>query len=265
MYSGQFTDFKIYSTPFLNMREMTQADSEKCGAGGDFINWKEANWTLSSMARLIEADSARGACRKEPEVDVYPMREKHHHSYCMQHCEKLGGRSPPVRTSKEWNELRQDLQQMRVDPLKLPKALWLSATEGDKNSDLNRLDHWPEGMNAIEGVWRDYFTGEELENYTKPWLDSRQDHVKGDTHNCISYYHTNLENFSWQEWQCLRSDRGCPCTYKTPILQLRGGRYTPMQLQADPTDVFFIGQISAAIKYNSSKSQWILEDPMLQQ
>ena len=35
-----------------------------------------------------------------------------------------------------------------------------------------------------------------------------------------------------------------------------------MQLQAHPTDIFFTGQKSAAIKYNPAKSQWILEDSL---
>ena len=44
------------------------------------------------------------------------------------------------------------------DPSRLPKRIWLSATEGDIENELKKLDHWPEGVEAEEGVWRDYYT-----------------------------------------------------------------------------------------------------------
>ena len=62
---------------------------------------------------------------------------------------------------------------------------------------------------------------------------------------------------------------GCPCSYQAqPILHLRGVcsntdlelRYSPFQLPANPTDVFFVGQISAKITFNSSLHQWIIAD-----
>ena len=31
------------------------------------------------------------------------------------------------------------------------------------------LSHWPADTIVEEGVWRDYYSGEKLENYTKPW------------------------------------------------------------------------------------------------
>ena len=58
---------------------------------------------------------------------------------------------------------------------KLTPEIWLSATEGDIGDELGKLDHWPEGVEAKEGVWRDYYTGEQLENYTKPWISSNGD------------------------------------------------------------------------------------------
>ena len=69
----------------------------------------------------------------------------------------------------------------------------MSATEGDignklKNGgELGKLDHWPSGVNAKEGVWRDFYTGEQLENYTIPWATTNGDKDKGDTYNCIYF------------------------------------------------------------------------------
>ena len=97
-------------------------------------------------------------------MQVFPMTDYHDHSYCMQHCGKLGGRSPAVNTIEEWRLFYEEMHHTKVDPSL--DFLWLSATEGDKDLKLSRLDHWPEGIEAVEGVWRDYYTGEKLENYT---------------------------------------------------------------------------------------------------
>ena len=125
-------------------------------------------------------------------MHVYPMKEPHYQSQCMQHCEKLGGQSPSVKTHQEWQTFSEEIQQIQVNPLRLPKRLWLSATEGDKNGNLARLDHWPEGIVAEETVWRDFYTGEKLDNYTKPWETENNDTEVGDTYNCIHYNHNSM-------------------------------------------------------------------------
>ena len=50
-------------------------------------------------------------------MHVFPMEEWHTHSYCMQHCEKLGGRSPPVRTIEEWKTLSEEEQNIKLGAL----------------------------------------------------------------------------------------------------------------------------------------------------
>ena len=156
---GRFTNINIFSTPLANMSEMfTTAGDQHCGAPGDYLNWEETEWTLHSQARVIELDSARGPCRNEPKMHVYPMSDYHSQSYCMQHCEKMNGRSQSVRTFEEWQAFADDVQQIEIQPMRLPDNLWLSATEGDKYGNLSTLDHWPEGIKAVEGVWRDFYT-----------------------------------------------------------------------------------------------------------
>ena len=61
---GRMTDVNIFSSPLSAMKEMTKAGTEKCGASGDFVNWEGTTWTLHSMARVIEMDSAKGPCRR---------------------------------------------------------------------------------------------------------------------------------------------------------------------------------------------------------
>ena len=123
---------------------------------------------------------------------------------------------------------------------------------------------------ASEGVWRDYYTGEELANFTKPWLDSNLDKSKEESFNCIIYDPIADITSSWEEWQCSDFDMACPCSYESqPILHLRGHcpdtyiehkRYTPMQLQTDPTDVVIVGMMNAQIRHNSTSEEWTLQD-----
>ena len=63
-----------------------------------------------------------------------------------------------------------------------------------------------------EGVWRDFYTGEQLENYTKPWENKNGDKLVGNTQNCILFDPTKPETRTWIEWQCRGLPRGCPCT-----------------------------------------------------
>ena len=202
-------------------------------------------------------------------IHVYPMEALHSLSHCMEHCEKLGGRSPSVKTFEDWQILHQELQFLRIDLLRF-QVLWLAATEGDKNLKLSRLDHWPEGVEATEGVWRDYYTGEELDNYTKPWPDSNLDELNGESYNCIIYGPSEDVMTSWQEWDCSDFETGCPCSYKTqPILHLRGycpgtyiehERYTTNQLPTDPNDIVIVGMATAQIRHVSALGGWILQD-----
>ena len=140
---------------------------------------------------------------------------------------------------------------------------------GDKNRKLSRLNHWPEDLDAIEGVWRDYYTGDELDNYTRPWAQGDQ----GTTDNCVTFFTNWVVGKSWQEWLCRRESMGCPCTFKRrPILHLRGfcpytsleiSKYTPFQLSTNPTDIIMVGQGSSMIAHDSSLDQWIISNYLL--
>ena len=66
---------------------------------------------------------------------------------------------------------------------------------------LGKLDHWPQGVKAKEGVWRDYHTGEQLKNYTKPWRSSTGDNQVGDSDNCIGFDPTIAETRSTSPWK----------------------------------------------------------------
>ena len=278
-YTGQTTDLNIFSfaQPADQMKSQTRGGEKECGLAGNFLSWEksleEEQWTLHSKARWIDLDSGlEGPCKAEAKMNVFPMNEKHYHSDCMRHCEKLGGQSPSVNTKKEWENLFREIRAVSPDPSKLPKS-WLSATEGYRGNELGNLDHWPEGVEAEEGMWRDFYTGEQLENYTKPWVSSNGDKGVEDTYNCISFYPTMTETRTWEEWQCVAASRGCPCTYDPPpVIRLKGfctgtafeyKRYTVTQFAADPSNILMVGGQSAQIKYNYKLSQWVYSDPRL--
>ena len=286
-FPGQTTDLNIFSSALTveQMKSQTSPGEKECGLEGDFLSWEksleEEQWTLHSKARWVDLDGGlEGPCRAKAQINVFLMNEWHYQSDCMKHCEKLGGRCPSVKTEMEWENLLKEVKLVSPDPSKLPEAIWLSATEGDIGfqlgieSKLGKLDHWPKGVEAKEGVWRDYYTGEQLENYTKPWYMSSGDKDVGDTHNCIFVFLTKQDTRTWVEWECYAvSPRGCPCTYDSPpLIHLRGfwpdtnlehKRYTVTQTAANPSNIVLVGYNSARIQYDSSLRQWVYSDPRL--
>ena len=154
--------------------------------------------------------------------------EYHDQSACMELCEKLGGRSASVVTLKEWTNLFNEIQLITPNVQELPDYIWLSATEGDKQNQLVRPDHWPEGIEAQEGDWRDYYSGQNLDNYTKPWFSINSDTEEGDHSNCLSFSPQQTLQRSWKEWQCdtqsfaVHALMKLPpsCTSEVPVLKL---------------------------------------------
>jgi hypothetical protein len=149
--------------------------------------------------------------------------------------------------------------------------MWTSATEGDVGQNLKRLPHWPKGEEAIEGVWRDYYTAKVLENYTKPWYSSNEDTEKGEGYNCLTYIAERpMSKDTLKEWQCHGIPYSCPCQYEAePILSLRGvspfsyienRRFTVKQFPEDPQSIVFVGFVSAQISYDFDQKQWVFND-----
>ena len=129
-----------------------------------------------------------------------------------------------MKTKEEWTNLWKEMKDVSPDTAKLPLSIWLSATEGDIGKELGRLDHCPEGVEAMEGAWRDYYAGEQLRNYTKPW----KGHAAGDTYNYIQFYPRERETRTWSNGLCLSVQRrGCPCTYDSRPLICTSERLLP--------------------------------------
>ena len=113
-------------------------------------------------------------------------------------------------------------------------------------------------LEAQETIWRDFYTGQRLyKNWSKPYLDDKNDTTFGKFDNCMAAYTDEPWEKSWFEWQCVGSDMSCPCIYpRKPLLTLRGlceeswidKRYTLKQMQ-DGT-IFLLGQYSIRLEYD---------------
>ena len=217
--TGRTTNLNIFPSALsvTRMKKLTEAGSRECGAPGGFLSWEEAEWTLHSKARVIEVEGTlEGPCRRQSKVQVYPMLGYQGQSTCMELCQKFGGQSPSVKTLNSWEYLHKEFQYLSPGPRNLPEYIWLSATEV-------RQENWPKSIQAEEGKWRDYYTGHELANFSKPWLSSNGDAEEGEHSNCIFFQPQSFLKRSWREWQCQAENLGCPCSFKTPpLLRLRG-------------------------------------------
>ena len=276
---GRTANLNIFSSalPVDQMILMTSPGEEECSLGGDFLNWEKSYeenlWNIDSHARWMDLDGGFDSpCAAKPTFNLFPMNKSNSHYGCMTHCKKLAGRSPSVKTKKEWETFLEEMEALSPDPLRLPKSIWLSATEGlddDEDADPNALGepgHWPEEAKAAEGLWRDYYSGEPLENYTKPW-GVGGDGLMEDLFNCVFFHPREPKEGSWGEWQCNSRNIGCPCTYqKAPLLRLRGycgstyfdTRFTVTQFAAAPLDIIMVSNKNSRIQYNSTRSQWVM-------
>ena len=198
---------------------------------------------------------------------------------CMKFCEKLGGRSPPVRSLQELDEMKGVLNDLTaVSPS--PQKLFLAVTRGQVNNSIETLtlEHWPNNIiKTEEELWRDYYTGDQLENYNETWATS-----KGRLHCAGVQPFESTQNLRWSNLPCSRPLDGrttvCSCKQDKPLL-LRGlcsssklkaiGKgqfYHPQHLQDSFDNVFFVLRHNVSkpetefskIEFNISSKQWVL-------
>ena len=80
------------------------------------------------------------------------------------------------------------------------------------------MDIWlPIKDRKPEGVWKDFNTGEDVQNYTQPWIGSKPD--GGKAQNCA---HLLTEN-DWADINCDIPNYACMCSHKDlRNIKLRG-------------------------------------------
>ena len=133
----------------------------------------------------------------------------------------MGGRSPPVRNKTELNEMVGMLENLRVFP-SFPENLFLSVTSGEVNIppfEEMTLEHWPKDIrDAKNQSWRDYYTGEKLENYNETW--GKENVVKK---HCARVIVGESDEFlTWSGFNCSQIVSGskflCPCLQQKRLL-----------------------------------------------
>ena len=279
---AKIANLNVFNSSLLadRMVGLTSAGEEECGAAGDLVSWEEAEWTLHSQARVIEVDKKwEGPCRRESQVQIF-MAIFEEHRDCMHHCKKVvDGRSPPVTTEEEWENLKAEIDLITEVRSSIPQ-MWISATKGDKDGNLARLDHWPETevvkneikkLEAEVAVWRDFYTGQRLDDWTKPFWYSTRD-LDDVTMNCMGAYTDVPWAKSWDDtWPCFYYlDQSCPCIYRAqPLLRMRGlcsplidGLFSPKQLPGNPRNMILMGAETTRIEYDDESSKWTLKDSL---
>ena len=74
-------------------------------------------------------------------------------------------------------------------------------------------------LESLEGVWRDYYTGQRLTDFEKPYDDA----FFGEDYNCLEAHTDEPWSTSWNGIQCHTYENVCPCQYADqPVLVLRG-------------------------------------------
>ena len=283
--TGSMAQVNMFS-PALSVESMmnlTFAEGEGCGGTeGNILNWKDftsntsemegqqkgASWTFHGKANNKTILQKNGPCESQSKVIVFTSEYTSSFA-CMEHCQKLGVRSPSVRTQDELKRFQTELQAV-IPPETEEEPIWLSVTKG-------RLVKTPEDVAVNEGVWRDYYSGEQLENFTKPWTNNA-------AHDCVTVYPSwwcSREFSCYESTTCtdIFSPAWCPCqndqwTQAPPLLLRglcsssnlrtkdfsRGLWYSPHQLASDFRHVFYVGGMSTRIDYNQTLNVWILQD-----
>ena len=283
-YTGRVSNLNMFnrSLPEDMLIELTTAGKKDCEASGDFVSWEKAKWTLHSQAKLIEVDREwEGPCRRESQVQVFTGAGGHRD--CMEHCQKIvNGTSPPLNSKAEWQSLTKEVELITTDRDNIGHLMWLSATEGDKDNKLERLGHWPEreqngnetsDLEAVETIWRDFYSGQRLDNWKKPYYKPKSFSTlaykdnQGNTSNCMALYLYEPWERSWYETKCNANDLSCPCSYPTqPLLRMLGlcsysmidNLLTPKQLYDSPDMVMLVGQKTTKIEYNDTNRLWLM-------
>ena len=213
---------------------------------------------------------------------------------CMELCRKFGRRSPSVRTLQDWRKMERIVEDLEGST-PLPEIFYLSVTRGEMKGDFElmgipdtlTLEHWPHDIRQTEeAIWRDYYTGEKLENFNQTWDSSGESH-------CAALTKGNLVGMPdsksvWLKAPCSWNpglDPWCVCQQndqkKKLILRgtctsshLRGVGadiyFKPQQLPSSLDKLYYTSEIGWAssrggtvrdgdynIDYNVTSSQWI--------
>ena len=159
-------------------------------------------------------------------------------------CENLGTRAPSVKTLTEWSRLRDYLKRNLYDKGLNTIGLWLSIKKDTK------------------GDFRDFHTGQRLENYTLPWNMPKDELDR----KCAVLVNAK----TWAHYVCeSTSGRTCMCQSNSgAILNLKGlcpgsaidQQFHPISNRTDIRRLRIQGLRHNYITYNDKGKTWNIEN-----
>ena len=240
--SQKVTKLEVFST-FLTVEKMERITRGDSCEEGDYLAWGDTEWILHGQAK-IETIEKEETCEKKPLVDLYYIPFPDGMDSCMRLCENMGTRVPSVASFEEWTNLQAFLKKKLFD------------------KRLNTLQIWlPIYDRETEGTWKDFYTGEVLQNYSYPWFGSKSDGEE--TENCARLLNEN----SWGDKGCDDPNYACMCSHKSAqILRLRGlcprsavdVHYKQMNKQTDIRELKLQGLTHSSIEYSEEENIWRL-------
>ena len=238
--SQKVTNLNIYASPLSieKMKSMTRGGS--CVEEGDYLAWGDMEWILHGQARK-ETTEKEATCEEKPLADLYytPFPDM---GSCMHHCQNLGTRVPSVATSEDWTKLQTFLKKKLYDKKLKTLEIWLPIDDRE-----------------TEGVWKDFYTGKVVQNFTQPWLGSKPD--GGEVENCARLLNEN----TWSDIYCDYPNYACMCSHKsTTTLRLKGlcpssaidVHYKPINQQTDIRKMKLQGLTQTSIEYVAQEKMW---------
>ena len=208
-----------------------------CFEKGDYLAWEDMEWVLHGQARIGIIDH-EVTCKRKSYTNLFYARFQDWET-CMRHCKKLGSRVPSVSNFHDWLKLQKSLKEAKV---------------------LNTMYFWlPISDRRKEGEWRDFYTGDVIQNYTHPWIRSEAN--GGNEQNCV-----DLEENGWADAYCSDPNRACVCTQDPEIhLDLKGYMPNTMidryyKLTSDYQDkrkMIFQGLTGTSITYDYEAELWV--------
>ena len=241
----KMTHLNIFSSllSIESMKSITRGGGQDCGRPGDFLAWQNMEWSLHGES-LIESLDPEEPCEEEPMFNLYnayflSMKD------CMQHCEKLGTRAPPVVTQEQWDQIQgfMDKELYQKGHGNKVYGIWLPITDATE-----------------EGIWRDFYTGEVMQSkgaFTGNGPNG------GLEENCA----LQVTDQFWHDWTCNDPWRGCLCSRQPrPYLTLRGlcphssidTLFLPRNSRTDVTQLTFVSNRDSKIEYDFTSKQWTL-------
>ena len=234
---NKVTNLNIFSTAHSVEVMRQNTGGGKCIEDGDYLAWKDMEWTLHGQA-VIETIDAEEPCLGEPVVDVFPAWMDQ--NSCLQLCENLGSRAPSIITIADWLALKRFFQRYEV------LFFWVAIDDKEK-----------------EDEWRDHYTHQVM-NHSQafyPWTPNQ-----GRNENCASLSKDTSFGLGLDDVKC-ESQLGCMCENRPQsYLKLRGlckdsaidAFYQPTNNLTDTMFEFKLIGLHTTIEFDQMNGLWTI-------